>query len=184
MCETTPTGVANDALGAVLKHEFYAFVIERLRRSKGWVEKEIVQREVMGMYVSVMAGTGPLFLSLGVREWEELQRRREDSWKLGERGEGEDWGKVVTLALEENTTGYNFFLNVEGRSWQGPDEKVVAWFERHWGFSIFGAVVGVVGLWEGAWLFGCKLIRGMGGVVRREMEVLECVLSGWEVPPL
>ena len=40
--------------------------------------------------------------------------------------------------------GYGFLVNVEGRSWQGPDEKVVSWLERHYLLDIVAAVLGVI----------------------------------------
>jgi hypothetical protein len=40
---------------------------------------------------------------------------------------GEEFRRVIVLRREENTTGYNSSLNFEERSWQGGDEKVVAW---------------------------------------------------------
>ncbi|PMD19957.1 glycosyltransferase family 32 protein, partial [Hyaloscypha hepaticicola] len=126
-CETTPTGISNDALGSVKGHPFYRFVIDSLKH---------YQRDWGSAYVTVMASTGPLFLSLVLREYEKL------------RSKDMDLGRVIVLRSEENITGHNFFLNVEGRSWQGRDEKVIAWFERHWRVTIVLALGAMIGIFE------------------------------------
>jgi hypothetical protein len=55
-------------------------------------------------------------------------------------------GKVIVLRREEKITGYNFFFNLKGRNWQGGGERVVAWFEMHWGTTILLALDAVVGV--------------------------------------
>lgn len=152
VCETTPTGVSNDALGAMPGHPFYEFVIERLER---------YDRDWGSPYVTVMASTGPLFLSLVLQEYEKLQ--------MSERGEGDvnrDWvdREVVVLQREKRVTGYGYFWNVEGRSWQGVDERFVEFWERHWGLSLVFGLAGVVGWVEGTWRVG----RWVGRWVRRQ----------------
>lgn len=176
-CETTPTGISNDALGSVEGHSFYGFVIENL---------EGYNRDWGSPYVTVMASTGPLFLSLVLQKYEEFRSTPFTSrpWSDGaepaayREGEGgaadTEMGSVVVLETEEGVTGHNFFWNVEGRSWQGGDEKVVEWFERHWCVSIVLAIGAVVVVWEGVWSLLCwggrgvrRGVRGMGSVGRR-----------------
>lgn len=142
VCETTPTGVSNDALGAAPGHPFYEFVIERLEK---------YDRDWGSPYVTVMASTGPLFLSLVLQEYEKLHISRG-----GKREVDSDWrdSEVVVLQREKRITGYGFFWNVEGRSWQGADERFVEFWERHWGLSLVFGIAGVVGWVEGTWRVG------------------------------
>ncbi len=117
--------------------------------------------------MTIMASTGPLFLSLVLREYEKLRSEGEvfEPWRdsaeptpfhVERKGRSADMdlGKVFVLRREENITGYNFFLNVEGRSWQGRDEKLVAWFERRWGVTIFLALGAVIWIFEAGWRVG------------------------------
>jgi mannosyltransferase OCH1-like enzyme len=181
VCETTPTGISNDALGNVTGHPFYQFVIDSL---------EDYQRDWGSPYVTVMASTGPLFLSLVLREYEKLPSEGGGfaPWSDGdepnplhvERKGGStdaELGRVIVLRREENTTGYNFFLNVKGRSWQGRDEKVVAWLERHWGVTIFLVVSAVTGVFEVEWRLGVRL----GRKVRNSAKRLTMMVIKWGV---
>jgi mannosyltransferase OCH1-like enzyme len=104
-----------------------------------------------------MASTGPLFLSLRWKEW--LKK-----------GKGGNDGVVALRmeAIEESGYGFiRFFINVEGRSWQGPDEKYISWLERHWALDIILASLGVVCatwvLWETFW-YVSKQVRMDGGL--------------------
>ena len=111
-CLTTPTDISNDALGAAPQHPFFLHVINSLHKyNKNWYSP----------YITVMASTGPLFLSLAWKEWLD-----------GGRSVGS--GRVRVMVREGRS--YRFLVDVEGRSWQGPDEKIVAWLERHWLFDI------------------------------------------------
>jgi len=73
----------------------------------------------------------------------------------GRYGYGE---RVGVLEKQNKVWGYGFFWNVEGRSWQGWDEKILSWFERHWGvsFLLAGSVVVIVGRMadRGLWWVG------------------------------
>jgi hypothetical protein len=90
-----------------------------------------------------MASTGPLFLSLRWKEWLDI-------------GKWDAANSVVVLRRDEREYGYRgFFIDVEGRSWQGPDERYIAWLERHWALDIILGSLGVVYvtwvLWETFW---------------------------------
>ena len=76
-----------------------------------------------------MSSTGPLFLSLVWKEWLDS---------------GRNVGAGIVRVLVPEGRGYGFFINVEGRSWQGQDERLVAWLERHWLFDIILATVAVI----------------------------------------
>jgi mannosyltransferase OCH1-like enzyme len=119
-CLTTPTGISNDALGAAPSHPFFLHIINSLQNyNKNWYSP----------YITVMASTGPLFLSLIWKEWLD-------------RGKSVGNGRVRVIVKEG--WGYGFLLNVEGRSWQGRDEKFVSWMERHWVFDIVVGTIAVV----------------------------------------
>lgn len=119
-CLTTPTGISNDALGAAPGHPFFLYVINSLRKyNRNWYSP----------YITVMSSTGPLFLSLVWKEWLDSGR------SMGS-------GRVRVLVPEGR--GYGFFINIQGRSWQGADEKFVAWLERHWLLDIVLAIMAVV----------------------------------------
>jgi hypothetical protein len=75
-------------------------------------------------------------------------------------GKGYATNSVVVLRRDEREYGYRgFFIDIEGRSWQGPDERYIAWLERHWALDIIlgslGVVYGTWVLWETFW-YGWK----------------------------
>ena len=78
-----------------------------------------------------MSSTGPLFLSLVWKEWLDS---------------GRNVGNGRLRVLVPEGWGYGFFVNVEGRSWHGADERLVAWLERHWLFDIVMGVAAVIWL--------------------------------------
>jgi mannosyltransferase OCH1-like enzyme len=86
-------------------------------------------RNWLAPYITVMASTGPLFISLVWKEWLD-------------NGKNVGHGRVRTLVPQGR--GYGFFINVMGRSWQGRDELVIAWLEKHWAFTTFLATAAVV----------------------------------------
>ena len=141
-CLTTPTGISNDALGAAPGHPFFLHVINSLQKyNKNWYSP----------YITVMSSTGPLFLSLVWKEWF-------DGGRVGE-------GRVRVLVPEGR--GYGFFINVQGRSWQGADEKFVAWLERHWLFDIVVAVMVVIVLVD----FSCRFSDWACKKIRRRLRI-------------
>jgi mannosyltransferase OCH1-like enzyme len=112
-------------------------------------------------YITVMASTGPLFLSLCWKEW--LYSHR------GIRGDGKHVEQDRIRTLVPYSWGYGFFVNVEGRSWQTWDERVVAFLEMHWVFDVMlgvGSVVAVVGaVWRVFWwVLRWVRVRGRGWV--------------------
>lgn len=74
-------------------------------------------------------------------------------------------GRLRVLVPEGR--GYGFFVNIEGRSWQGRDERVVAWLERHWLFDIVLGIVAVVVMVE----FLCRLFNWTGKRVQRRIWI-------------
>jgi len=107
---TIPTGISNDAMGSVPGHPFFLRVIDALPKyNRHWILP----------YISVMASTGPLFLSIIWRHW--------NSEGLNV-GDGPDGGRVRILFPEEyNNHPWSFFTHHLGNSWHGSDVKLIFW---------------------------------------------------------
>lgn len=120
---TKPTGISNDAMGAVPQHPFFLRVVESLQAyDKSWFLP----------YITVMYSTGPLFLSV---VWKEYMR---DSF-------GMDRVRVL-MPDEYNRFSWSFFTHHVGNSWHGNDAQLIFWMSSHWvmltvvGFILGGAV--------------------------------------------
>ncbi|GAB7347859.1 hypothetical protein MBLNU459_g5389t1 [Dothideomycetes sp. NU459] len=126
---TAPTGISNDAMGSVPRHPFFMRVIDSLPRyDRNWVLP----------YITVMASTGPLFLSVVWRHW--------SSEGLNV-GDGPDGGRVRVLFPDEyNNHPWSFFTHHLGNSWHSKDTKFIFWMLQHWvsltvtGFLVAGVV--------------------------------------------
>lgn len=141
---TKPTGISNDAMGAIRQHPFFLRVIGSLQRyDRKWILP----------YITIMYSTGPLFLSVIWKEW-----IGENSGRVG------DWeGRVrILMNAEYNLHSWSFFKHYRGSSWHGKDARLIFWMGRNWmlltatGFMLAG-VVGV-GLWQ---LYGRILLLGV-----------------------
>ena len=132
---TKPTGISNDGMGATARHPFFLYVIDQL---------QVYDRQWILPYITVMASTGPLFLSMVWKNYMQLHLK-----------EGVDWeGRIRVLTPEDyylKETSF-FDLHYAGSSWHGDDAKFIGWVGRHWlfttlaGFSIAG-VIGVCIWW-------------------------------------
>ena len=121
--------------------------------------------------MTVMASTGPLFLSLCWREWLDFRRG------TGE-GNGGEEGRLRVLV--PYSWGYGFFVNVEGRSWQGWDEKIVGWLERHWVFDVVMGIAGVVAVMGAIWRLVEWSVRWVGTGGRGWIDAMRWKLEiGW-----
>ena len=107
---TVPTGISNDAMGSVPGHPFFLRVIESLPKyDRNWLLP----------YISVMASTGPLFLSIIWRHW--------DAEGLNV-GDGVDGGRIRLIFPEEyNGHPWSFFTHHLGNSWHAGDVKLIFW---------------------------------------------------------
>ncbi|KAH0566407.1 hypothetical protein GP486_000190 [Trichoglossum hirsutum] len=142
---TVPTGISNDAMGAIKQHPFFVRVIEMLQQyNRNWPLP----------YVTVMYSTGPLFLSV--------------VWKEYMRSDPTEEGRVRILMPDEyNRHEWSFFTHHRGSSWHGKDAQLIFWVRiaplplllrdeslisiqmgRHWLFlTVLGfATAGLVGL--------------------------------------
>jgi len=107
---TVPTGISNDAMGSVPRHPFFLHVIDSLPR---------YNRHWLLPYITVMASTGPLFLSVLWRHWSA------DGHNLGDEADG---GRIRILFPEEyNNHSWSFFTHHLGNSWHGKDVKLIFW---------------------------------------------------------
>ncbi|KAL1964192.1 hypothetical protein VTN77DRAFT_7150 [Rasamsonia byssochlamydoides] len=133
---TVPTGISNDAMGAVPQHPFFLRVIESL---------QAYDRNWLLPYITVMYSTGPLFLSV---IWKEYMRDGPD-----------DAGRVRVLMQDEyNRFSWSFFTHNRGNSWHGQDAQLIFWMGKHWLLLTFLGFIlaGIVGfcLW---WVY-CRLL--------------------------
>ncbi len=127
---TSPTGISNDAMGAMPRHPFFLRVIESL---------QAYDRPWLLPYITVMYSTGPLFLSVVWKEYLNEERPR--------------WERVRVLMPDEYSKQvWSFFTIARGSSWHADDAQLIFWMNRHWliltvaGFAL-AAAVGVLLWW-------------------------------------
>jgi mannosyltransferase OCH1-like enzyme len=124
--KTTPTGISNDAMGSVPRHKFFLNAIDRLPDyNRRWPLP----------YITVMASTGPLYLSVIWRHYNKAQP------------EGADRVRILFPA-EYNNHGWSFFTHHLGNSWHSNDVKLIFWMASHWVvLTVVGFTVGLAALW-------------------------------------
>lgn len=156
---TVPTGISNDAMGAVPQHPFFLRVIESLQPfARNWKVP----------YITVMYTTGPLFLSVIWTQY--LKTARSDMERVR-----------VLMPDEYNKHPWSFFNITKGNSWHGKDAQTIFWMGKHWflitvlGFAIAGVVgltfwvcwqrfvVNKQGVKKGGWRGRYKLVRRTSG---------------------
>ncbi|CAO2649636.1 Nn.00g070210.m01.CDS01 [Neocucurbitaria sp. VM-36] len=118
---TIPTGISNDAMGAVRGHPFFLKAIDSLTDyNRRWPLP----------YITVMASTGPLFLSIIWRHYNNANP-------------AEDARVRILFPDEYNNHPWSFFTHHLGNSWHRTDVKVIFWLGRHWLLVTFiGFVLG------------------------------------------
>ncbi len=121
---TIPTGISNDAMGSVPGHPFFKKTIERLTDFD----------KSFGMpYITVMASTGPLFLSMIWKQYKRDDLPPDDHVRvlMPDEYKGQEW---------------SMFHISKGNSWHGKDAQTIFWMGRHWllltvtGFAVAGVV--------------------------------------------
>ncbi|EDN05038.1 MIPC synthase [Histoplasma capsulatum] len=130
---TAPTGISNDAMGAVPQHPFFLRVIDSLQAyNKNWALP----------YITVMYSTGPLFLSVIWKEYMLSEPTMADRVR-------------ILMPDEYNRHSWSFFTHHQGSSWHGKDARLIFWMGGHWmlltalGFCLAG-ILGFC-LW---WAYG------------------------------
>ncbi|KAF2715004.1 glycosyltransferase family 32 protein [Pleomassaria siparia CBS 279.74] len=116
---TTPTGISNDAMGAIPRHPFFLKAIDSLPDyNRGWILP----------YITVMASTGPLYLSV--------------IWRHYNNGNPVDNDRVRILFPDEyNHHPWSFFTHHMGNSWHRNDVKLIFWMGQHWVLITFAGFV-------------------------------------------
>lgn len=125
---TTPTGISNDAMGAIPRHPFFLKAIDSL---------DDYNRKWVLPYITVMASTGPLFLSIIWRHY------------TSNNPEGDHRVRIL-FPDEYNNHPWSFFTHHLGNSWHNNDVKLIFWMGQHWmlitlvgfalGFSVLGCL--------------------------------------------
>lgn len=124
---TVPTGISNDAMGAIPRHPFFLKAIDSLPDyNRRWPLP----------YITVMATTGPLYLSVIWRHF------------TGQNPQGNDRVRIL-FPDEYNNHSWSFFTHHLGNSWHNNDVKVIFWLGKHW------LLVTVIGFVVGFSLLGC-----------------------------
>lgn len=102
---TVPTGISNDAMGSVPQHPFFMHVIDSLPR---------YDRRWPLPYITVMASTGPLFLSVVWRHYNSDGPAEADRVR-------------VLFPDEYKGHSWSFFKIFAGSSWHQGDAKFIGW---------------------------------------------------------
>lgn len=107
--KTSPTGISNDVLGSVPQHPFFLKLRDSLAKyDRNWLVP----------YITIMASTGPLFVSM---VWKQYKR-----WGVPENGVV----RVLQPADYKMHT-YSFFSISRGSSWHLDDAKFVKSLANH-----------------------------------------------------
>ena len=108
--KTIPTGISNDAMGAVPGHPFFLRVMEDLQSyDRNWLLP----------YITVMGSTGPLFLSVIWRHYSS------EGFNVGD---GADGGRIRIIFPDEyQGNSWSFFTHHLGNSWHGYDVEFIFW---------------------------------------------------------
>ncbi|KAF2272762.1 mannosyl phosphorylinositol ceramide synthase SUR1 [Westerdykella ornata] len=118
---TTPTGISNDAMGAVPRHPFFLKTIDSLPEyNRRWILP----------YITVMASTGPLFLSIIWRHYNNANPVGAERVR-------------ILFPAEYNHHSWSFFTHHLGNSWHNNDVRLIFWMAKHWLMvTILGFVIG------------------------------------------
>lgn len=125
---TKPTGISNDVMGSVPAHPFFVEVIDSLQSYK---------RNWWSPYITTMASTGPLFLSLIWKHYNDSPRNEIER---------------VRILFPDSYMSHNwsFFTHHTGNSWHRADAKLLFWMSKHWlqltlvGFAVGFTVIGLL----------------------------------------
>ena len=133
---TVPTGISNDVMGSVPHHPFFLKVIDALTHyDRSWLLP----------YITVMGSTGPLFLSV---IWRHYNNELPD--------EPADDERVRILFPDEyNKNSWSFFSHHLGNSWHRADVKLIFWMGQHWVLlTVLGFLTAGVVFYVMYWLHG------------------------------
>jgi inositol phosphorylceramide mannosyltransferase catalytic subunit len=129
---TLPTGISNDAMGSIPRHPFFLRTIDSLPEyNRNWPLP----------YLTVMASTGPLFLSL-------IWIHHRNTKPVG--------NDVVRILFpdEYNNHAWSFFLHNLGNSWHSTDVQLIFWMAKHWILlTVVGFILGFAIIFGSFWLY-------------------------------
>jgi mannosyltransferase OCH1-like enzyme len=108
-------------MGAVPRHPFFTKTIDELPKyNKKWALP----------YITVMASTGPLFLSIIWRHYNDAGPQGDDRVR-------------ILFPDEYNNHPWSFFTHHLGNSWHNNDVKLIFWMAEHWVLiTLIGFAVG------------------------------------------
>ncbi|OAA63492.1 Glycosyltransferase, DXD sugar-binding motif protein [Niveomyces insectorum RCEF 264] len=175
---TVPTGISNDVMGSVPQHPFFLRAIDALTEyNRNWLLP----------YITVMASTGPLFLSLvwrhynteldgsssaaGAGGFASLGRGTGNNNNNNNNGVAGAVGSVgrganrVRLLLKDQYMGNetSFFSIYQGSSWHKGDAKLVFWMRDHWGLLLLLGLVLAYLVFSRSWRGYRRLLRRCRG---------------------
>lgn len=152
---TVPTGISNDVMGAIPQHPFFLRVIESL---------EGANRQWVLPYITIMASTGPLFLSVIWKKWMgEHTDLQTASHNLQDGATAADWkGRVrVIMPDEYSSHTWSFFREYTGNSWHGKDAQFIFWMGKNWMLlTVAGTVIVLSAGLAAWWIYGRLLLMG------------------------
>ena len=103
--KTVPTGISNDAMGSVPGHPFFLRVIDALPSyDRNWLLP----------YITVMASTGPLFLSVMWRHFSSSRPATDNRVR-------------ILFPDEYQNHSWSFFTHHLGNSWHRKDVQFILW---------------------------------------------------------
>lgn len=114
-------------MGAVPRHPFFLKAIDSLPDyNRKWILP----------YITVMASTGPLYLSIIWRHYNSVVQQGDNRVR-------------ILFPDEYNNHPWSFFTHHLGNSWHRTDVKLIFWMGHHW------LMITVIGFIVGFSLLGC-----------------------------
>ena len=148
---TIPTGISNDVMGAIPQHPFFLRVMESLQgANRSWLLP----------YITIMASTGPLFLSVMWKKWmSEHSSLDQSAWV----------GRVRVLMPEEYTKhAWSFFKTYKGSSWHGKDARFIFWMGKNWVLLVVLGTILVLTVGFAVWYVYSRVLLWTG---RKKREI-------------
>ncbi|KAK6349728.1 hypothetical protein TWF696_006007 [Orbilia brochopaga] len=123
--KTDPTGISNDVMASTPEHPFFVRVTDVLQSyDRHWVLP----------YITIMASTGPLFLSIIWKKWTGLDL--EESSRVR-----------ILMGDEQQHKPWSFFRVYKGSSWHTKDAQTIFWMQHHVPHLVIGGclLAGLIG---------------------------------------
>ncbi|ODQ66134.1 hypothetical protein NADFUDRAFT_46663 [Nadsonia fulvescens var. elongata DSM 6958] len=136
--KTDPTGISNDVMGSVPHHPFFKKTIDSLKKyNHSWLIP----------YVTIMYSTGPLFLSVILKQYNRWGNPIADQVK------------VLVKPFYKGNADKSFFFYAPGSSWHLGDAKFIFSMGKHWFLAaLFGTAL-VLGFFYLQYLAFARLLN-------------------------